>query len=75
MKPNKLSPSELINSKNLVYFPPKKLKTDNEHYPAKIIDGFIYRGRVRVELTTLEDRKIRSVSINRLGRHDDLLEE
>ena len=67
MKPNKLIAGETV-----VYFPPKKLQSDNEHYPAKIIDGEVKRGRVKVVITTLEGSKKRSVSINRLEAHDDL---
>ena len=70
MKPNKL-----ISGETVVYFPPKKLKTDNEHYPAKIIDGYVKRGRVNVELTTLDGIKKKSVSINRLEAHNELWEE
>ena len=67
MKPNKVIAGEMV-----VYFPPKKLQSDNEHYPAKVIDGEVKRGRVNVELITLDGPKKRSVSVNLLEEHDDL---
>ena len=66
MKPNKI-----IAGKAVVYSPPRN-QSENGHCPARIIDTEIKRGRIKVELLTIEGIKKRSVSINRLEEHADL---
>lgn len=68
-----MKPDQIVAGETYVYFPPKKLVTDNEHYPAKIIDGEINRGRVKAVISTLDGQKKRSVAVARLEKHGDLI--
>jgi hypothetical protein len=68
--------SKIDLSKTYIYYPPKKIISDNAHFPAEIIEKRP-RNMFRIKLFSSEfpNGKLRTVSAKRLIAQDDFFDK